>query len=446
MNTETVYDRQRWTFPRVGQRIVKTSIAVFLCLVIYYLRGYEGGSMPTEAMITAILCMQPYVRDSRDYAVSRLTGTLIGAFWGLMFLLFLTAVHSEGDRRLILYAGMAVGVLVSLHSAVLIGKPDTAGLAAIVFLCVVIAFPDIEDPLRQAGLRIVDLFIGTLVAIGVNIFRLPREKQTDRVFFIRSKDLVPDRFSQIPPAAMFRLNYLYDDGARICLMSEHAPAFFALQMSETKLNTPLIVMDGAAIFDANENRYLSLETLPAEDSERLAERLRALNISYFIYTVHRNKTCIFHNGELREAEKKVLERMKRSPYRDYLDGEGYEPDEIVYFKVLGNGAEIAEIEHHLRHSLPKSRLRSVIRRQAGAEEVYGLYIYAHTASMDQAKKRLMARLREEDPSLVPMDVRLPGPYRSELDAMHILHTVGNLYEPIRLFPRRRRKREAGDPD
>ena len=251
MNTETVYDRQRWTFPRVGQRIVKTSIAVFLCLVIYYLRGYEGGSMPTEAMITAILCMQPYVRDSRDYAVSRLTGTLIGAFWGLMFLLFLTAVHSEGDRRLILYAGMAVGVLVSLHSAVLIGKPDTAGLAAIVFLCVVIAFPDIEDPLRQAGLRIVDLFIGTLVAIGVNIFRLPREKQTDRVFFIRSKDLVPDRFSQIPPAAMFRLNYLYDDGARICLMSEHAPAFFALQMSETKLNTPLIVMDGAAIFDAN---------------------------------------------------------------------------------------------------------------------------------------------------------------------------------------------------
>ena len=154
MNTETVYDRQRWTFPRVGQRIVKTSIAVFLCLVIYYLRGYEGGSMPTEAMITAILCMQPYVRDSRDYAVSRLTGTLIGAFWGLMFLLFLTAVHSEGDRRLILYAGMAVGVLVSLHSAVLIGKPDTAGLAAIVFLCVVIAFPDIEDPLRQAGLRI----------------------------------------------------------------------------------------------------------------------------------------------------------------------------------------------------------------------------------------------------------------------------------------------------
>ena len=446
MNSETIYDRQRWTFPRVGQRIIKTTIAVFICLIIYYLWGFEGENMPTEAMITAILCMQPYVRDSRDYAISRLTGTLIGAFWGLMFLLFLTAVHSEGERQLILYAGMAAGVLVSLYTAVLIGKPDTAGLAAIVFLCVVIAFPDIDNPLRQAGLRIVDLFIGTFVAIGVNLFRLPREKQKDKVFFVRTKDLVPDRFSQIPPAAMFRLNYLYDDGARICLMSEHAPAFFALQMSETKLNTPLIVMDGAAIFDANENRYLSTETLSLEDTERLTARLYEMNMSYFVYTVHRDKTCIFHYGELREPEKKVLDRMKRSPYRDYLDGEVYSPEEIVYFKVLGQAEEIADIEHHLRHSMPKSRLRAVIRKQAGAESVYGLYIYAHTASMDQAKKRLMAMLHEEDESLMPVDVRLRNSNGSEQDAMALLHTLGNCYEPVRLFPRLPRKDKDDDDD
>lgn len=439
MNSETVYDRQRWTYPRVGQRIVKTTIAVFICLIIYYLWGFESGNMPTEAMITAILCMQPYVRDSRDYAISRLLGTLIGAFWGLMFLLFLVAVHSEGERQLILYAGMAIGVMISLHSAVLIGRPDTAGLAAIVFICVVIAFPNIENPLSQAGLRIIDLFIGTFVAIGVNTFRLPREKQKDKVFFVRTKDLVPDRFSQIPPAAMFKLNYLYDDGARICLMSEHAPAFFALQMSDTKLNTPLIVMDGAGIFDANQNRYLSTETLPIEDSERLIMRLRELDISCFVYTVHRDKTCIFHYGELREPEKKVLERMKRSPYRDYLDGEGYDMNEIVYFKILDEDAKIADIEHHLSHFLPKGRLRAVIRKQAGAEGVSGLYIYSHTSTMDQAKKRLMAMLHEEDESLVPVDIRLRGPYRSDQDAMEVLHMLGNCYEPVRLFRHLRRK-------
>ena len=73
-------------FPHIGQRILKTGIAVFLCLLIYYLRGYSGQDMPTEAAITAIVCMQPYVRDTRTYAINRFAGTLIGAFWGLALL------------------------------------------------------------------------------------------------------------------------------------------------------------------------------------------------------------------------------------------------------------------------------------------------------------------------------------------------------------------------
>ena len=90
MNRDSIYDKpEQYHLPHVGQRITKTTFAVFLCLIIYYLRGYQGESMPTEAMITAIICMQPYVRDSRDYALNRLAGTLIGAGWGLLFLLLL---------------------------------------------------------------------------------------------------------------------------------------------------------------------------------------------------------------------------------------------------------------------------------------------------------------------------------------------------------------------
>ena len=50
--------------PVLGWRIIKTSIAVFICLIIYLILGYSGADMPTEAAITAILCMQPYLRDS----------------------------------------------------------------------------------------------------------------------------------------------------------------------------------------------------------------------------------------------------------------------------------------------------------------------------------------------------------------------------------------------
>ena len=410
-----------WVLPHLGLRIVKTTVAVFLCLLFYYLRGYRGQDMPTEAAITAIICMQPYVRDTGAYAFNRFVGTLIGAFWGLLLLLLLNDFPSLGQSVLLLYAMMALGVLLSLYSAVLVRMPDAAGLASIVFLCIVIAFPDIEAPLRQAAHRILDVFVGTTVATVVNVFRLPR--------------------THLSPAALMQLNYLYNDGARISLMSEHAPAFFALQMSGVRLSAPLVVMDGAAIYDANENRYLQAVTIPPEDSSPVRARLEALGLSYFTYTIHNDKTCVFHSGDYRGEETIVLERMRRSPYRSYLEGEIYEPGEIVYFKIIAPRAQIGEIEYSLRTVLPKGRLRRVVRPQQGGEDLAALYIYAHGATMEQAQKRLVEMLREQGESLTPVSVRLRAPYRSERDAIHLLHLVGNAYEPPLLFAPKKIRRE-----
>lgn len=421
--------------PIIGQRILKTSIAVFLCLLFYWLRGYRGQDMPSEAAITAIICMQPYVRDTRDYALNRFAGSLIGAVWGLLFLLLVLLVPGLASHMLPLYAVMALGVMASLYTAVVIRKPDVASLAAIVFICVVISFPDIEEPLRQAADRMLGVLVGTIAAIAVNVFRLPRAKQPDRVFFVRTKDLAPDRFSPIPSAAQFRLSYLCRDGAKICLMSEHAPAFFALQVSEARPNVPLIVMDGAAIYDMRENVYLSVETLGARQAERMKAYLDRLGLSYFLYVVRGSKTCIFHQGLLSEEETLIYNRMRSSPYRSYLDGENYEPDEIVYFKIISTEAQTEALFHRLQSVLHSNHLRAVIRPEAGAAGVSALYIYSAKATMRQAESRLMRLLREQDPSLHPVEVFLRSDYRSEYDAMSLLHTLGNLYAPVRLFRR-----------
>lgn len=422
--------------PMIGQRILKTTIAVFLCLLFYWLRGYRGQDMPSEAAITAIICMQPYVRDTRDYALNRFTGSLVGAFWGLLFLLIFLIFPGLSGHLFPVYVLMALGVMLTLYSSVVIRKPDVASLAAIVYICVVISFPEIEHPLRQAGARLLGVLVGTAAAIAVNVFRLPRSKNRDSVFFVRMKDLAPDRFSQIPSAAQFRLNYLYQDGARICLMSEHAPAFFALQMSDAMLNMPLIVMDGAAIYDVKEGRYLSVQTLGERPAERMRAHLDHLGVSYFLYTVHSDKTCVFHRGTMSEQEDLIYQRMRRSPYRSYLDGENYEPGEIVYFKIVADEEQAQTLLRGMQSVLHANHLRAVIRPEAGAAELRALYIYSAKATMRQAENRLMQTLREQEPSLQAVEVFLRADYRSEYDAMSLLHRLGNLYEPLKLFGRR----------
>ena len=56
----------KFYLPHIGQRIVKTSVAVLITLLVYYLRGYRGADMPSEAAITAIICIQHDVRDTFD--------------------------------------------------------------------------------------------------------------------------------------------------------------------------------------------------------------------------------------------------------------------------------------------------------------------------------------------------------------------------------------------
>ena len=426
--------QQKLYFPYIGQRILKTSVAVFLRLVFYYLRGYRGETMSAEAAITAIICMQPYVHDTGEYALNRISGTLIGAAWGFLFLWIVPLFPSI--TGIPLYALMGVGILISLYSAVVIRKPDTSSLAAIVFICVVIVYPDVEHPLDQAFHRVLDVLVGTCIAIAVNVFRLPRVKRRDQVFFVRTKDLAPNQLSQIPSVVLFRLNYLYNDGAKICLISEHAPAFFISQMNSLHLSVPMIVMDGAGIYDAAENTYLATFGMTPEASGWLMNQLSNMGVSYFIYTVNKNRNYIYHHGTMSPEEQIVFQRWKRSPYRQYLDDDTFDPKEIVYIKIVAKEDKAERIWRGIKDTLPGKGLRAVLRPQAGLERGSGLYFYAEEANVQQAENWLMMRMREKEPQLRAKEVFSSKGYRSEHDAVHLMRTLSSQYEPV-AFPARR---------
>ncbi len=423
--------REKLYLPHIGQRILKTTVAVFLCLVFYHLRGYRGAAMSAEAPITAIICMQPYVHDTREYAFNRVAGTLLGALWGFLFLLIVPSFPSV--TGIPLYALMGLGTLFSLYSAVLIRKPDTSSLAAIVFVCVVIVYPDVAHPLDQAFHRVLDVLVGTAIAILVNVFRLPRVKRLNRLFFVRTRDLAPNQLAQMPSAVLFRLNTLNRDGARICLISEHAPAFFMGQAGQLMLNVPMIVMDGAGIYDANENVYLSTTAMKPDASSWLRSRLGDMGVSYFIYTVHKNRNCIYHHGTMSLEESAVFQHMRRSPYRQYLDDDRFDPAEIVYIKVVAREERAVGVLHRLKEYLPTQGIRAVFRPQAGLQEGGSVFFYASEATVENAEKEILRLMRKDRADLEAGEVFSTGGYHTEHDALHLLHTLERAFEPVAGF-------------
>ena len=98
-----------------GQRIVRTVIAVLLCMLVYEARGRRG--MPIFALIAAVMCITPYTRDTKAIAKRRVVGTLIGAGLGVITLLLEFRLFSMGEPDGILHY-----IIAALGSGIFVGK------------------------------------------------------------------------------------------------------------------------------------------------------------------------------------------------------------------------------------------------------------------------------------------------------------------------------------
>ena len=89
-------------------------------------------------------------------------------------------------------------------------------------------------------------------------------------------------------------------------------------------------------------------------------------------------------------EKAVYDRMKRSPYRSYLDGDICAPEEIVYFKLIASDERVAAIRAEIADLIEETGLRTAVRPQPSSPGASGLYVYSGEATVPKAEERLMA--------------------------------------------------------
>ena len=80
-------EKRNRKLPAVGQRIVRSSIAVALCFVLYYIRGKQG--IPFYSALAVLQCIQPYNFNMKEMAKKRTIGTFVGAFWGTIVIYYL---------------------------------------------------------------------------------------------------------------------------------------------------------------------------------------------------------------------------------------------------------------------------------------------------------------------------------------------------------------------
>lgn len=157
-------------------RTWKTVIAVFLSMLLDSLRE---GAMPFYAAIAAIVVVQQNRKSSLKAAVNREIATVVGGFFGLVFLL-LESVFGHADPPVLRYALLALTLLPLISFSVYVHKPECTFLMCVVFLSVALLHDSDVSPYLFALNRIIDTSIGIGIALAVNEIRIKRPKDSQK--------------------------------------------------------------------------------------------------------------------------------------------------------------------------------------------------------------------------------------------------------------------------
>lgn len=152
---------------RIGMRIIKTVIAVFLCGLLAFLRDTSA----LYSMFAALFCVQKSTGKTIQSSINRVVGTLVGGVVGVLTVYAmdtLNILHID----LLRYLLMSLLLIPTIEFCLLIKRPDCAGMACMVVMCLVVDPGD--RPAVDSIERLFETAVGVALASGIDVL-LPHQ-------------------------------------------------------------------------------------------------------------------------------------------------------------------------------------------------------------------------------------------------------------------------------
>ena len=368
-------------------RIVKSTVAVGLSILVYLVAGLEG--LPFFIIIAALQGMQQYQRNVKEIAVRNVFGTLVGAACALAILMLQYFVLGPNNTQYVWYCVfVTLGIAISLYSAVVLGHGDAAYFTAVVYLCIVMVHLDNQNPFIYVAQRLLETLLGIGLGMAVNAVRIPRRRVKDTLFVAALDDVLHSESSILPEYSKVELNRILDDGVRLSIISQHSTASFWEAAGSIRFKMPVILLDGAVLYDPAEKRYLAKVQLEYEQAREITELLEDEELSLFQSTVVDDAVMIF-NHHIAESSREIHENMRRSNYRNYIYRQLPEGLPVIYVLCMGTEEKLDETCDKLK--------------SAGFDKKYKILRYGHEQkgmgymrifSREASRHAMLEKLRE----------------------------------------------------
>ena len=373
MKHETIH------FPHIGMRIIKSSLGVLLCFVIYFIRGKQGA--PFYSALAVLWCIQNQPSNTLKNAFQRTIGTFIGAVYGLIYILIKIHLLKSGDG-ILNYTLIALMLIPIIYLTVIIKKKNASYFSCVVFLSIVVNHLMDENPYMFVFNRSLDTLIGIMIGLILNSVHLHGQIAKDTLF-VANLDRSMDGFSGgLTAYSQVSIKNMIESGANITFMTMRTPAGFLEGMPDVKPKLPIIAMNGAILYDVNENRYPKVYVISAKHSSGVEQFITGRGFNVFTTVILEDVLIIYYSELKNDAERDIYGKMHKSPYRNYLNKQRPGEHPVVYMMCIDTDEKIKKLYEELKESWLYEEL-SILTYPSDEYEGYSyLKIYNRNASVN----------------------------------------------------------------
>ncbi|MGH1839800.1 aromatic acid exporter family protein [Enterococcus gallinarum] len=155
---------------RLGMRTIKTAIAVMLCILLF---RFLNRGQPLIAALSAVFSLRQDLTTTLSFGKSRVLGNSIGGATAIIYFFMKQYFHNDFLIELLVLPALVAFIIV-LSDGINNNSGIVSGIATM--LLITLSVPQGESFIFALD-RVLDTFIGTLIAIFINFVLRPPEKE-----------------------------------------------------------------------------------------------------------------------------------------------------------------------------------------------------------------------------------------------------------------------------
>lgn len=325
---------------------------------------------------------------------------------------------------------VSFAIILVLYTTVLIRKKKASYFSCVVFLSIVVNHITDDNPYLFVFNRGLDTMIGIALGVIVNCFQLPRSKNKDLLFLSGLDDTLLAPNGTMSDYSRVELNRLIEDGAQFSISTIRTPASLMEPLRGINLKLPVIVMDGAALFDVSQKRYEYAYVISPENGVAIRNYFYSLGIPFFANVIIDDLLIIYYQQTENEAYNQIIRILRASPYRNYICREVPDDESVVYYLVIDTPENIDALYGELLQEECMNGFKIVVYPCVELPECSMLKIYNHNATKENMTDYLKNLVHAEKTITFGT---IEGKYDHVIDSgdfNRVVKLMKNEYEPL----------------